>query len=105
MTLLLVSFSGGSVMAADTCPTRQDAPLQNVAVFDGDPKEHVQLMSDTESEQSGYWSVDNLYDAGRFVTIRCIYMDGQTLDVAFPNRVNKCYYSGDSNKTLVVFCK
>lgn len=41
----------------------------------------------------------------RFVTIRCKYADGKTLDVKLSKRVDRCDYQIDVDKTLVLRCK
>ena len=108
IALLLAALSGCSIhpaMATEVCPARQHAPLHFVDVFDGSPEELATLMPDSAKEESGYWQLGYIYDAGRLVTIRCKYADGQALDVKLSNRVNKCDYKIDSKKTLKLYCK
>ena len=62
-------------------------------------------MPDKAEERSGYWQLGYIYDAGRFVTIRCKYTDGQALDVKLSKKVDKCDYKTDPNKTLSLYCK
>jgi hypothetical protein len=106
--LMLASLSGSCthpVIATDACPSRQDAALHFVDVFDGSPEELATLIPDMAEEHSGYWQLEYIYDAGRFVTIRCKYADGQTTDVKLSNRIKKCDYNIDSKKTLTLHCK
>ena len=63
------------------------------------------MVPDKAQKQSGYWLLGYVYDAGRFVTIRCKYADGQASDVKIANRVAKCDYKIDTKKTLTVSCK
>jgi hypothetical protein len=91
--------------AADVCPLRQGQPLRFVDVFDGPPEELATLVPDKAQKLSGYWQLGYVYDAGRFVTIRCKYADGQESDVKLPNKVAKCDYKIDAKKTLMLTCK
>ena len=108
VALLLASLSGCSihpVVGAEVCPSRHEQALRFVDVFDGSPDELATLIPDTAKERSGYWQLGYIYDAGRFVTIRCKYADGQALDVKLSNRVYRCDYKIDSRKTLKLYCK
>lgn len=108
IALLFAALSGCSshpAMATEVCPARQHAPLHFVDVFDGSPEELAMLMPDSAKEASGYWQLGYIYDAGRLVTIRCKYADGQASDVKLSSRVNKCDYKIDSKKTLKLYCK
>ena len=106
--LMLASLAGSCthpVIATEVCPTRQNAPLYFADVFDGPPEELAMLIPDMAEEHSGYWQLGYIYDAGRFVTIRCKYADGQTSDVKFSNKIMKCDYNIDSKKTLTLYCE
>jgi hypothetical protein len=105
---LLFALSGWSIQpafAAEVCPLRDRQPLHFVDVFDGPPAELATLMPDKAEKLSGYWLLDYVYDAGRFVVVRCKYADKQTLDVKLSNRVHRCDYTIDAKKTLKVYCK
>jgi hypothetical protein len=105
---LFVPLSGCSiypVTAAEVCPPHHEQPLRFVDVFDGSPELLATLLPDGAGEQSGYWQLDYVYAAGRFVTIRCKYADGQTLDVKLSKKVYKCDYKIDAKKTLSLNCK
>ena len=108
VALMLASLAGSCthpVIATEVCPTRQNAPLHFVDVFDGPPEELAMLIPDMAEERSGYWQLGYIYDAGRFVTIRCKYADGQTSDVRISNKIKKCDYNIDSKKTLTLHCE
>jgi len=108
VALLLASLSCcwiPPVIAAEVCPSRLGQPLRFVDVFDGTPEELATLIPDRGNERSGYWKLGYVYDAGRFVTIRCKYADKQTVDVKLSQRVRKCDYKIDAKKTLKVYCK
>jgi len=107
--LLLTAMLGCSVqqptMAAAVCPARADHPLRFVDVFDGAPSDMATLVPDQAGESSGYWQLGYVYDAGRFVTVRCKYADGSTPDVKLTSKIKRCDYSIDSKKTLKLDCK
>jgi hypothetical protein len=106
---LVVAFLWGCLVhqavAADVCPVREPQPLRFVDVFDGPPADLATLIPDKAGERSGYWLLGYIYDAGRFVVIRCKYADKQTVDVKLSQKVNKCEYKIDAKKTLSVYCK
>ena len=79
--------------------------MRYVDVFDGSPQELATLIPDKAQAESGYWELGYIYDAGRFVTIRCKYANGQTLDVKLSKKVTKCDYKIDSTKTLELRCE
>lgn len=101
----LTNWSIQPAVAAEACPVRERQPLRFVDVFDGQPTELATLIPDKAEERSGYWLLGYIYDAGRFVVIRCKYADKQTLDVKLSNRVQRCDYKIDVKKTLKVYCK
>ncbi|AGK47216.1 putative lipoprotein [Burkholderia thailandensis MSMB121] len=112
--LLAVSFfgcasafgtTGVSGASAEVCPVRAQSPLQYVDVFDGAPSDLATLIPDDAGERKGHWALGYVYDAGRYVTVRCKYADGQTKDVRLAGRVNRCDYRIDDKKTLKVMCK
>jgi hypothetical protein len=106
--LVLASLSVSCTLpaiATEVCPSRDGALLQSVDVFDGPTEELAMLMPDTANERSGYWQLGYVYDAGRFVTVRCKYVGGQRLDVKLANKVKRCDYKIDSGKRLSLWCK
>jgi hypothetical protein len=90
---------------ADVCPARAQTVLRSVDVFDGPPESLATLVPDAQGEQQGHWQLGYVYDANRFVTVRCKYADGQTTDVKLDKRVDRCDYTIDAQKTLTVKCK
>lgn len=107
-TALLVLLSGcssPSANAAEICPVQQGQPLRFVDVFDGPVEDIATLVPDQSHARSGYWQLGYVYDAARFVTIRCKYADGKMLDIKLANRVERCDYRIDAAKTLVLHCK
>ncbi|EIP89431.1 lipoprotein, putative [Burkholderia humptydooensis MSMB43] len=97
--------TGVSGASAEVCPVRAQSPLQYVDVFDGAPSDLATLIPDDAGERKGHWALGYVYDAGRYVTVRCKYADGQTKDVRLAGRVNRCDYRIDDKKTLKVMCK
>ncbi|KVD81742.1 hypothetical protein WS62_24510 [Burkholderia sp. ABCPW 14] len=106
--LLAMSFYGcasASGTAAEVCPARAESPLRYVDVFDGAPSEMATLVPDEGGERKGNWQLGYVYDAGRYVTVRCKYADGRTTDVKLADRVNRCDYRIDGQKTLKLMCE
>jgi hypothetical protein len=69
------------------------------------PVLYARLIPDTAEERSGYWEISYIYDAGRIVTVRCKYADKKTIDIKLSQRVNRCDYKIDAQKTLILRCK
>jgi hypothetical protein len=104
---LLVLLSCGTLetaLAAEPCVPR-DGTLRYVDVFDGRPEELAHLVPDKANKSSGYWRLGYVYDAGRAVTIRCKYADGQASDIELTNRVSRCDYRIDNKQTLKISCQ
>ena len=91
--------------AVEVCPVLSDQPLQYADVFDGSPDELASLVPDVSNRRSGYWRVDYVYRAGRFVTVRCKYAQGKVVDVKLPELVKKCSYSLDHHNVLKINCR
>jgi hypothetical protein len=103
---LVISFAGvRDAQAENVCPLHPGRPLRLVDVFDGSPDELVTLVPDKAGKVSGYWQLDYVYDAGRFVTIRCKYADDETVDIKLPRKTDQCDYRFDNKKVLSLSCK
>jgi hypothetical protein len=92
-------------LAENVCPSRSGHPLRLVDVFDGSPEEQATLVPDKAGKVSGYWQLDYVYDAGRFVTIRCKYADHESVDIKLSRKVDRCDYRFDNKKALSLSCK
>lgn len=107
--LTLIALLGCSMqqptMTAAVCPAHPDHPLRFVEVFDGAPSDMASLVPDQPGASAGYWQLGYVYDAGRFVTVRCKYADGKVSDTKLPNKINRCDYTIDSKKILKLDCK
>ncbi len=104
--LLLCLFGWSSVLAAPSvCPIRQNQPLRYIDEFDGEPSGLATLEPDVAKERYGHWVLGDIYDEGRFATIRCKYADKQTHDVQLAKRVEQCSYSINAKNVLQVTCK
>lgn len=90
---------------AEICPTKPETVLGHVDVFDGSQEEMATLVPDEGDDISGYWQLDYVYAAGRFVTIRCKYKNGETLDKKLLQKINECNYSVDKNQALKINCQ
>ena len=107
-SLLFLAFSICASMpavSAEVCPSRPNYSVRFVDVFDGAPEAQVTLVPDKAQARSGYWKLGYVYESGRFVTIRCKYVDGNALDVKLNKKVNRCDYRIDFNKKLTLHCK
>jgi hypothetical protein len=108
VTAMLTSFAGCAAIpavSAEVCPSRPEHSLRFVDVFDGAPDELATLVPDEAKPRSGYWKLGYVYDAGRFVTLRCKYADGKALDVKLARKVARCYYRINAQKKLALRCK
>src|SRR5262249_46375359 len=103
--LLLWACSIETALAAEPCGPRTGTTLRYVDVFDGRPEELAYLMPDEANKSSGHWRLGYVYDAGRIVTIRCKYADGQATDVELKSRVARCDYKINTQLTLSISCK
>jgi hypothetical protein len=90
---------------ATACPALADDRLQFVDVFDGTPEEQAYLVPDGSTDARGAWSVGYVYDAGRFVTVRCKYAHGRVIDLKIANRVARCSYTNDAAAGLKMACQ
>jgi hypothetical protein len=92
--------------AADTapCPPRPATALKSVEVFDGAPEELASLMPDEADKNSGSFALGYIYEAGRFVTIRCEYADKSTADVKLAAKVESCKYAIGKDKKASFSC-
>lgn len=100
----LVACSAVPAVSAEICPVRVGQPLRFVDVFDGKPEEMATLVPDETGKSSGHWKLGYVYEAGRVVTVRCKYADGQTSDVMLPAKTARCDYRIDVKKTLALNC-
>ena len=101
---LYSSYSFADAVVTEICPLRHGAPLQFVDVFDGAPERLAYLIADEFKKQSGFWNLAYIYDANRFVTIRCKYEDKQILDVKINYKIDRCDYLIKPKKQVKIFC-
>lgn len=103
---LVISVAGIRTASAENiCPLHPGHPLRLVDVFDGSPDELATLVPDEAGKVSGYWQLGYLFDAGRFVTIRCRYAGDEIADIKLSKRINRCDYKFDDKKVLSLSCK
>ena len=105
LVLLISGCSSAHTVRNEACPIRDRAQLKFVDMFDGTPEELVILMPDVAYETSGKWSLDYVYDAKRFVTVRCKYTDGESIDVKISERIKSCNYKINTQRNLALSCK
>lgn len=87
-----------------TCPAEAGNPLRYVDIYDGSPAQMALLQADVAKPDHGSWQLGYVYDAGRYVTVRCGYADKQTRDVKLAQRVAQCAYRVAKDKTLSLNC-
>jgi hypothetical protein len=87
------------------CPDSGGTTLRLVDVFDGPPESLATLIPDEAGERSGYWNLKYVYDAGRSVTIRCKYANGEAHDVKLSAGTRRCDYAIDSQESLTLRCE
>jgi hypothetical protein len=104
LLLATLSFSLRPALAAEVCPGRAGQVVHFVDVFDGSPEQLATLVPDKAWKSSGYWRLGYVYDAGRFVTVRCKYADGTVADVKLSTKVHQCDYKIDAQKSLKLNC-
>lgn len=103
---LVISVAGGrDALGESVCPSHPGHPLRLVDVFDGSPDELATLVPDEAGKVSGFWQLGYLYDAGRFVTIRCKYADDEIADIKLSKRIDRCDYRFDNKRVLSLSCK
>jgi hypothetical protein len=88
----------------EVCPARPGHSVRRMTVFDGPPEELASLVPDRALAHWGYWTLGDVYDAGRFVSVRCEYDDGRSEDVKLTNRVSRCEYQADEAGAFEVHC-
>ncbi len=104
--MLVITFSISSrSVAFEPCAEKMKNPLRYVDVFDGAPEELATLIPDSYDDFSGYWQLDYIYTVGRFVTVRCKYKNGESVDVKIPQKISQCQYNADKNQTLKIICQ
>jgi hypothetical protein len=95
----------GSPAGKAVCPARDGGRLKFVDVFDGPPEELASLKPDIGGGASGAFTVGGIYDAGRFVTLRCRYADGTIERVELRERVGSCDYRRGRDGGLSFACR
>ena len=105
--LCAAMFGQGAARAADTapCQAKPATALKYVEVYDGPPEELASLMPDEERNDSGTFTLGDIYKDGRFVTIRCKYADGTTADVKLATKVESCKYAIGKDKKVSFICR
>ncbi|WP_325072535.1 STY0301 family protein [Paraburkholderia acidisoli] len=94
-----------AAIAGRVCPVKRGTTLQYVTVFDGAPEELASLIPDQTSNRTGRWEVGYVYDAGREVTIRCRYLNGDAQDIRLTDRIGACFYAISRKHVLALSCK
>jgi hypothetical protein len=88
-----------------SCPTVAGDTLQFVDVLDGSPEEQAFLVPDSATDERGLWNLGYVYDAGRFVTVRCKYGRGRAIDLKIATRIAQCQYTSEGAAGLKMVCR
>jgi hypothetical protein len=88
---------------ASVCPARTGAPVSRIDLFDGDPADQALLAPDDDRAGQNTYSVKNVYDAGRTLTIRC-HHGATSEDVRLVKPVALCTFNGDEKRPALT-CK
>lgn len=94
--LLMAACSATSLACAKTasvCPARGAVVVQQIDLFDGPPQDQALLAPTDPDHDPNLYRLDEIYQQGRTVTIRCHYGDGQTRDVELKKPVKQCRYA------------
>lgn len=105
ISIVLLTACGGTSADVTSCPDQAGGVLRYVDVFDGSAEELATLVPDSPGEKAGYWQLGYVYDAGRFVTLRCKYSDGKQLDIKVSKKIEKCSYRINDERLLAVACE
>ena len=103
--IVLLSTLLPYALAIGTCPIQQRNPLHFVYVFDGPTEVIAMLKPDETGSNSGFWMLGYVYNAGRFITFRCQYANGQQLEKEIHNKIDKCTYKISMHKNLQLDCR
>ena len=87
------------------CTTRPNEKVQQIYIFDGKPEELAYLAPDDNQTNSNIYTLNYIYDAGRFVTIRCKYDSNFIYDVEMKDKVNQCKFSKNKSDSYILICK
>lgn len=105
VSIVLLTACAGTSADVTSCPDKAGGVLRNVDIFDGPAEELAVLVPDSPGEKAGYWQLGYVYDAGRFVTLRCKYSGGKQLDIKVSNKIEKCSYRANEELLLTVACE
>jgi hypothetical protein len=105
--LLAALLVQGAAHAADTAPCQKlpGTALKHVEVFEGPPEELASLTPDDDSKASSRFTLDYIYNAGHFVTIRCEYANGKATDIKLSTKVDACTSAIGKDKTISFSCR
>lgn len=88
----VLSTAQANTKAADICPLLHSNAIEQIYLFDGTPEELAYLAPD---DNGNVYSVKQIYNQGRFVTVRCKYKSGSIIDVELKNRTKQCTFRPD----------
>ena len=105
--LLAAILSGPAIhaQAKGVCPLRANEQVKKIDIFDGKPEELATLAPDDHEKAPNIWTVADIYEHGRIVTVRCTYDSGFVFDLALKDKVNRCRASRSKSGAPHLVCK
>jgi hypothetical protein len=101
--IALTSACGiGHAIGAEVCAAKSQT-IRSFMVFDVPPSELASLVPEQTGENSGYWELGYVYDAGRSAWVHCQYSDGTSAGVQLSTRIGKCEYEEFKNDTFKLY--
>jgi len=99
--LVLIACSGSILACAkpiSVCPKRGDTSVRQIDIFDGKPEDQAYLAPDDPETAPNTYTVGEIYNQGRTVTVRCHYSNGQTYEAEMKQRMQICRYTEAGKK-------
>lgn len=106
--LLLASTLGCAGIEADAkdvCPARANEKVKQIDIFDGKPEELAFLAPDDDEKAPNTYTLKNIYEQGRIVTIRCTYDSGFIFELPMKDKVDNCHFSRSKAGVPKLVCK
>ncbi|WP_157599000.1 STY0301 family protein [Rhodanobacter sp. Root561] len=109
-SLALIVATGCAATAcatpASVCPQRGHARVQQIDIFDGNPKDQAFLAPDDPDKAPDSYTLGPILDHGGKVTVRCHYDDDVVRDVALTSHERTCRYLEPQGRvSAALICK
>lgn len=101
---VILAGTGFSAEAKGSCPARANDKVKKIDIFDGKPEELAFLAPDDHEKAPNTYTVADIYEAGRIVTLRCNYQSGVVIELPLKDKVKSCQVSRNKSGTAIA-CK